>query len=54
MDDMDENFNFYQAVMAQHSETVPEPCDTSLDTLLNQIGDRVLADKIRMALKEQS
>lgn len=54
MHDMDENFNFYQAVMAQqHGRTVPEQEPLSLEALIEQIDDKTLAEKIRVVLKDK-
>lgn len=53
MFDMDENFNFYEAVMRQNNQScVAEQPDNSIEALLNQIDDQALADKIRTAIKE--
>lgn len=52
MYDMDENFNFYQVVMAQQPAAATEQTEKPLESLLQQIADKALADRIRAALKD--
>lgn len=52
MFDMDENFNFYEAVMRQNQQSCVAEQSDSIDALLNQIDDQALADKICTAIKE--
>lgn len=54
MYDMDENFNFYEAVMAQNgSPDVAKPAESSVEALLMRIDDQALAEQIRHALKDK-
>ncbi len=54
MHDMDENFNFYEAVMAQNAAAeVVKPAAPSVEALLMRIDDQELAEQIRHALKDK-